>query len=170
MRKKQPFNVARHLPSLYRYARLLTRDENVAEELVQDTLVAALAGSHTFDRSRSLRGWLFAILHNRFISDRRKAVVRTKALAEIETGDAASPPNQEVALYLQQIQQIFNALPDDQRAALHLVVVEGLRYREAAEALGIPIGTLMSRIARARARLRDPAGIPRLRVVNSEAV
>jgi len=151
--------VVGHLPALMRYARSLTRDATAAEDLVHDTLVAAYASSASFDRRQSLRVWLFAILRNHFISDRRKIAVRQRNQDDLETlAPTLAEPPQEQALHLHQIAQAFAALPVEQREALHIVVVEGLSYHDAAAALGIPVGTLMSRIARARARLRQGNG------------
>jgi RNA polymerase sigma-70 factor (ECF subfamily) len=164
--------------SLRRYARSLTRDANQAEDLVQETLVRAYERSGTFRVGGNLRGWLLSVLHNTFIDERRRQKAETRRMERLsEIAVSTAPAEQESRIHLQQIQQAFLSLPDEQRAALHLVAIEGLPYQEAAAALGIPLGTLMSRLGRARAALRafeagqDPlriaAGKPRpvLRVV-----
>ncbi|MDQ0839955.1 sigma-70 family RNA polymerase sigma factor [Sphingomonas faeni] len=166
-------DVLKLLPTLLRYARSLTHDEAAAEDLVHETLLIALAENGSYQAAHPLRQWLFAILHNRFISDLRRRKTRERHAQEV--ADATDPvvaPGQELSLALKQTEAGVRALPEDQRAALHLVVVEGLSYAEAASALDIPIGTLMSRISLARARLRNPqsAGlsqgtVPSLRVV-----
>lgn len=143
------------LGPLRRYARSLTRDESQAEDLVQDALVRAYERRGTFRPGGNLRGWLLSILHNTFIDDRRRHAAearRTQSLAE--QTEASAPADQDTRVRLRQIQQAFLGLPDEQRAALHLVAIEGLSYQEAAAALDIPIGTLMSRLGRARAALR----------------
>ncbi|MBO1909344.1 sigma-70 family RNA polymerase sigma factor [Microvirga sp. 3-52] len=143
------------LGPLRRYARSLTRDESEAEDLVQDTLVRAYEGRGSFRSGGNLRGWLLSILHNTFIDHRRRHVAEVRRLEQAATFvDTVAPPEQESRVRLQQVQAAFMSLPDEQRAALHLVAVEGLSYQEAANALKIPVGTLMSRLGRARAALR----------------
>lgn len=152
------------LAPLRRYARSLTRDEAQAEDLVQDTLVRAYERRGSFRSGGNLRGWLLSILHNTFIDGRRRHAAETHRLDQVAAlAEMAAPPDQEGRIRLQQIQAAFMQLPDDQRAALHLVAIEGLSYQEAATALAIPVGTLMSRLGRARAALRafeSGAGLP----------
>jgi RNA polymerase sigma-70 factor (ECF subfamily) len=143
------------LGPLRRYARSLTRDETQAEDLVQDTLVRAYEGRSSFRPDGNLRGWLLSILHNTFIDDRRRQASEFRRLEQVAAFvDTAAPPEQESRVRLQQVQAAFMSLPDEQRAALHLVAIENLSYQEAANALKIPVGTLMSRLGRARAALR----------------
>jgi RNA polymerase sigma-70 factor (ECF subfamily) len=143
------------LGPLRRYARSLTRDESQAEDLVQDALVRAYERQGSFRSGGNLRGWLLSILHNTFIDGRRRHMAEARRLEQtVALTDTAAPAEQESRVRLQQIQAAFMRLPDEQRAALHLVAIEGLPYQEAANALGIPVGTLMSRLGRARATLR----------------
>jgi RNA polymerase sigma-70 factor (ECF subfamily) len=143
------------LGPLRRYARSLARDESQAEDLVQDTLVRAYERRSSFRPGGNLRGWLLSILHNTFIDHRRRHVAEFRHLEQAAAIAAtAAPPDQESRVRLQQVQAAFMSLPDEQRAALHLVAIEGLSYQEAANALKIPVGTLMSRLGRARATLR----------------
>jgi RNA polymerase sigma factor (sigma-70 family) len=143
------------LGPLRRYARSLTRNETQAEDLVQDTLVRAYERRASFRSGGNLRGWLLSILHNTFIDGRRRHMAELCRLEHAAAlADTAAPPEQESRVRLQQVQAAFMSLPDEQRAALHLVAIEGLSYQEAADALRIPVGTLMSRIGRARATLR----------------
>lgn len=143
------------LGPLRRYARSLTRDESQAEDLVQDALVRAYEGRGSFRAGGNLRGWLLSILHNTFIDHRRRQVAEFRRLERATSMvDTVAPPEQESRVRLQQVQAAFMSLPDEQRAALHLVAIEGLSYQEAAAALKIPVGTLMSRLGRARAALR----------------
>jgi len=152
----KPPTVLDELPALTRYARSLTHDWDQAEDLVHDALVSALANAGRYERDRPLRVWLFSILHNVFVSGTRRQLVqdRHRSLAAIEETQTAEPA-QETSLRLKQLERALGSLSEDQRAALHLVAVEELSYQDAAAALGIPIGTLISRISRARARLRD---------------
>ena len=143
------------LGPLRRYARSLTRDEIQAEDLVQDTLVRAYERHGSFRSSGNLRGWLLSILHNTFIDGRRRHMAEVLRLEQaVAMTETAAPPPQESQVRLQQVQAAFLRLPHEQRAALHLVAIEGLPYQEAAAALKIPVGTLMSRLGRARAALR----------------
>jgi RNA polymerase sigma-70 factor, ECF subfamily len=156
MPRTPPIDVTEHVPALLRYARSLLRDEAGTEDLVQDVLVAAYANAASYTPDRPLRSWLFTILHNRFVSDARRAAVRERHRAALaEAPPPVQPPEQETHLRLRQIERSLRALGDDQRAVLHLVAVEGLSYQEAAAVLAIPIGTLISRLSRARARLRE---------------
>ncbi|PWR18070.1 sigma-70 family RNA polymerase sigma factor [Zavarzinia compransoris] len=136
-----------------RYARTLTRDEAAADDLVQETLLRAIERYETFQPGGSLRGWLLSILHNCFIDGRRREISEARRAAEAPREEIAAPA-QEHAVRLGQVAQAFLGLQADQRAALHLVTIEGLAYAEAAQVLDIPIGTLMSRLGRARAALR----------------
>lgn len=154
------FDVTAQLPALKRYALTLTRDESRAEDLVQDTLLRAYEGRHTFRADGNLRSWLFSILHNSFVNDvkrNRADANRLDHYAAMSSGEPAEP-EQESRVRLQQIQAAFMSLHEDQRAVLHLVAIEGMAYQEAAETLGIPVGTLMSRLGRARSALRAVEG------------
>lgn len=182
------FDVMGHLAVMRRYARSLTRDDAEAEDLVHDALVRAYErragysperGAASGDGSRrdkegrnGLRGWLLSILHNAFVDGRRTRTARERREGEtLALADIAQPPAQEHRVRLSQVRDAFMELPEEQRAALHLVAIEGLGYVEAAATLGIAQGTLMSRLARARAALRaieEGAGVSnpaRLRIV-----
>ena len=134
---------------------IAARNPDEAEDLVHDALVKAYERQSTFRTGANVRNWLMSILHNAHIDrlrQRRSQERRHDAAAEIaETSIAA---NQDHSVRLTQLRNAFFDLPEEQRAALHLVAIEELSYQEAAEALGIPVGTLMSRVARARQRLR----------------
>ena len=143
------------LEPLRRYARALTRDETQADDLVQDALVRAYERRASFRTGGNLRGWLLSILHNSFVDGRRHLAAEARYAEHIGAIlETAIPAEQESKVRLQQVQAAFMGLPDEQRAALHLVAIEGLSYQEAAAALGVPVGTLMSRLGRARAALR----------------
>lgn len=155
------FDVVGQLPSLRRYALALTHDEHDAEDLVQDALVRAYAGRGGYDASRDLRSWLLSIVHNVFVDGVRSRAAESARVRDAgELAERAARPAQDHAVRLAQVRASFAALPDDQRAALHLVAVEGLSYAEAAEVLGVPVGTLMSRLGRAREALRRIEAAP----------
>ena len=150
------FDIVGQLGSLRRYARSLTRDSADAEDLVHDALVRAYERRTTFRSGGNLRAWLLAIVHNIFI-DRMRS--RRSEAARIEqaglVADQSVPAPQDHSVRLSQVREAFLSLPEEQRSALHLVAIEGLSYQQAAEVIGVPLGTLMSRIGRARAALRE---------------
>ncbi|WP_202605095.1 sigma-70 family RNA polymerase sigma factor [Pantoea sp. B550] len=148
---------------LWRYGYVLSHNRDMAEELVQSTCVRALERSAQFTPGTRIDRWLFSILHSIWISDLRARKVRQgqgfvdpDALLAVDN-HAFSDDNR----HYQRIMQQVNALPEAQRNALFLVYVEGLTYQEAAETLAVPIGTIMSRLAAARATLaRQTAASP----------
>jgi len=153
---KSSFDVIRLLGPLRRYARSLAKDGIEAEDLVQDALVRAYERRFSFRSDGNLRAWLFSILHNTFVDgtrSRSSEVARLKSVTET-TSEVLEAPQDHV-VRLAQIRAAFLELPEEQRAALHLVSIEEMSYQEAAASLGIPVGTLMSRIGRARAALRN---------------
>lgn len=179
IRKDARFDVMGQLPALRRYGLVLTRDPAEAEDLVHEALLRAYEKRGSFREGSPLRPWLLSILHNCFIDGVRKRRTEQKTLA-ITSQLAAEhqAPGQEHHVRLAQLRQSFMALPEEQRTALHLIAIEGLTYQEAASTLGIPVGTLMSRLGRARAALRAleeterthpadaaPSKAPRLRIV-----
>jgi RNA polymerase sigma factor (sigma-70 family) len=143
------------LVPLRRYARSLTRDALRADDLVHDTLVRALEMQGALRPNTNLRTWMMTVLHNAFIDEQRRRQVEARhADALVRMSEDMAPPAQEGRVRLAQIRQAFLTLPEEQRAALHLVTLEGMAYADAAAVLGIPIGTLMSRLGRGRAALR----------------
>lgn len=150
-----PADILSLVPALRRYARSLTRHAADAEDLVQEALLRAHEGRAGFRPDGALRPWLFAVLRNTFVS-----VWRSRRIAAEREGQAAGLPSvlvdppQEDRVRLLQLRDAFLGLPEEQRGVFHLVAIEGLSYGEAAEALGVPVGTVTSRLARARAALR----------------
>jgi RNA polymerase sigma-70 factor (ECF subfamily) len=145
------------LPRLRRYARLLTGDRCRADDLVQDALERALERESTFRSGANLRAWLFSLMHNLFIDGVRAREVVDWSVDSSELPEVVASQQSDPA-QLRDIHSALEKLPVDQREVLLLVAVEGLRYREAAEALGLPIGTVMSRLARAREKMQDLLG------------
>ncbi len=142
---------------LRRFARSLINDPAIADDLVQDTLERAISRWHLFDKSRDLRPWLFRILRNLNISQYRRAQQRgvhieLDTVAEVAV---APKPVDDSALMVRDISKALDMLPYEQREVLVLVALEGMKYREVVDVLNIPIGTVMSRLSRARERLRD---------------
>jgi RNA polymerase sigma-70 factor, ECF subfamily len=137
------------IPALRRYARALTRDSETADDIVQDTLVRALRSEHLF-HDGDVRAWLYTILTN-LNRNRLRSLSRRPTLTPIKDGDAAMTGPDTGS---RDIARALDDLAEDQRAALLLVVLEGLTYREVAEVQGVPIGTVMSRLARARMQIK----------------
>ncbi len=141
------------VPVLRRFAWSLCRNADEADDLVQDCLEQALGAWHRRHADGDLRAWLFAILYNHHLSRRRRDARRAQLLGEVpEPGALAS--SQDQAVHCAQVLAQLDTLPEDQRAVLLLVGVEGLAYEEAARVLGLPVGTVMSRLSRGRERLR----------------
>ncbi len=151
------------IPALRRYARALTRDADIADDLVQDTLVRALRSEHLF-QGEEIRSWLYTILTN-LNRNRLRSLARRPMLTSIEDNDAPDLAGPEAGG--RDIERALALLVEEQRAALLLVVLEGLSYREVAEVQGVPIGTVMSRLARARVQIKTylEGGRPALRRV-----
>ncbi|MBS0123283.1 sigma-70 family RNA polymerase sigma factor [Thetidibacter halocola] len=148
-------DIVDQLESLRRYARVLTRDPETADDLVQATFVRARERRATFHDGADVRVWLMAILHNLFIDGRRSAkAAEAREKVWAETRPAFVEPSGDIAVRFAQLRNAFLALNAEQRETLHLVAVEGLGPPEAAEILGVPVGTVMSRVGRARAVLR----------------
>lgn len=159
-----------HLPAMRRYARVLVGDQH-ADDLVHEALTRAYAAHRDFRADGNLSGWLLAILHNCFVSDWRKNQVETAGIRHLEHHASSHvPPNQEHAIQLAEVIRAIEGLPIEQRSAFHLVVVEGLSYETAAAVLEVPVGTIMSRLSRARTALRhgQEGRPPVLRVVESK--
>jgi RNA polymerase sigma-70 factor (ECF subfamily) len=156
------------IPRLRRYARALTGDHAAADDLVQDTLERAWAKLHLYRRGTDLRAWLFTVMHNVYVNQLRAA--RPVAQLDEDMPELSQPGRESDGLELRDLDLAIRRLPPDQREVLLLVVLEDMSYDEAAGTLGIPIGTVMSRLARARERLRAmlsglPPGGSQLKIV-----
>jgi len=144
-----------NIPVLRRYARALTCDSHRADDLVQDCLERAWSRLHLFQQGSNMRSWLFTIMHNIYANQSRR-YNRTPQIIDIEA--MVDPPStragQESNLALQDLDNALQQLPDNQREVLLLVALEGMRYQQVSDIIGIPLGTVMSRLYRARERLR----------------
>lgn len=145
------------LPRLCRFAHWLTRDADNADDLVQSTLERALSRWNSRRDDTALRAWLFAIAWRQFLDGKRRARRRSRMLAFLGRDEAATQPSLEREVIAQSIVHALDRLPEAQRHLLLWVSVEGLSYREVADLLDVPIGTVMSRLSRARAALRQLA-------------
>jgi RNA polymerase sigma factor (sigma-70 family) len=154
------------IPRLRRYARALVGDRATADDLVQDTLERAWAKLHLYRRGTDLRAWLFTVMHNVHVN-RVRAARPTDPLEE-EMPELAQRASQGDALLVRDLDRAISRLPAEQRAVLLLVTLEEMSYETVARTLEIPIGTVMSRLSRAREKLRAMMlgqGAARLKVV-----
>jgi RNA polymerase sigma-70 factor (ECF subfamily) len=165
------------IPRLRRYARVLTGEATRADDLVQDTLARAWEKRRLWQAGTDLRAWLFTVMHNVFVNQRALARRESLNVSIDEEGEAGEVwqlpvrPNQQARVELAELLVRVGRLPAEQREVLLLAAVEELKYEEIAAALDIPIGTVMSRLSRAREKLRrmesEPVG---LKVVGLDAV
>jgi RNA polymerase sigma-70 factor (ECF subfamily) len=153
------------LPRLWRFALRLAGDRHDAEDLVQRACVRALERRHQLQPGTSTLSWLFSIVHSVWLNEVRARQIRShgsmqwsEELADTVADPAASNP--EMYTLHSEIVSAVERLPDAQRAVMLLVAVEGLSYREAATALDVPIGTVMSRLARARLTIGESLEAP----------
>ena len=140
------------IPRLRRYARALVGDRTSADDLVQDTLERAWAKLHLYRRGTDLRAWLFTVMHNVHVN--RVRATRPVDPLDDDMPELAQRETQPDALLVRDLDRAIARLPADQRAVLLLVTLEEMSYEEVARTLGIPIGTVMSRLSRAREKLR----------------
>jgi RNA polymerase sigma factor (sigma-70 family) len=140
------------IPRLRRYARALVGDRATADDLVQDTLERAWAKLHLYRRGTDLRAWLFTVMHNVHVN--RVRATRATDTLEDEMPELAQRASQGDALMVRDLDRAIGRLPAEQRSVLLLVTLEDMSYDEVARTLGIPIGTVMSRLSRAREKLR----------------
>ncbi|WP_011579494.1 MULTISPECIES: sigma-70 family RNA polymerase sigma factor [Chelativorans] len=155
------------VPALRRYARALTHDADHADDLVQDCLERAIRKRALWKPSGSLRSWMFRILLNLYRNDMRRRRHAPDLPLDVLAADPPGPDTQSGRLALAETARAMQSLPAEQREVLLLVAVEQMSYAEAAEVLSLPLGTIMSRLGRARATLRrlTEAGAPKLRSV-----
>ena len=147
-------------PRLRRYARALARDVATADDLVQDCLTRALGKLHLWQEGTDLRAWLFTILHNQYVNQVRRSVREGAAVGLSETEPLLTrAPQQGKVLELRDLERAIAKLPEEQRAVILLVGLEGMRYEEVAEVLDVPVGTVRSRLSRGREALRRLMGI-----------
>ena len=146
---------AEQIPALRRYARALLRDKEGADDLVQDCLTRAWSRRHLWKQPGNLRAWLFTILHNLYANQIR-SLSRQPRFAPAEAAESQGQrPRQVGHVEVTEVLDALDGLNDDQKQAILLVAVEGLRYEEAAQVLDVPVGTVMSRLSRGRERLRE---------------
>jgi RNA polymerase sigma-70 factor, ECF subfamily len=149
------------IPRLRRYARALTRNPGRADDLVQDTLLRALAKQHLWQPNTNLRAWLFTLMHNQYVNDVRRSA-REGQTVEIDTmsNGLTATTDPTASRQLHELRRALAQLPDEQRETILLVGLEGLSYAETALILSVPVGTVRSRLSRGRDNLRRLMDMP----------
>jgi len=163
--------LAAEIPRLRRYARALTRSSQAADDLVQDCLERAWRKGHHWEPGTDLCAWLFTVMHNVYVNGLRRKRPDTEPMGHTEYADPRSQAH-DSDLKLRDLEQALAILPPEQREVLLLVCLEEMRYEQVAAVTGVPIGTVMSRLHRARERMRrfmagetQPGGRPAIRRV-----
>ena len=148
------------LPRLRRYARALTRDPSRADDLIQDTLVRALAKQHLYQDGTNLRAWLFTLMHNQHVNDVRRNVREGDSL-DVDTVAAhlVAVTDPTASRQLRELDEAIGKLAMEQRQVILLIGLEGMSYEETAAILNVPIGTVRSRLSRGREALRRLMGM-----------
>ena len=147
--------VEKCIPDLRGYANALCRNVDAAEDLVQDTLVRSLSARAQFVEGTNFKGWVSTILRNRFIDQRRRSRESSEPIDHVVDRYFAVRPSQEMAVEFDELARAFWRLSPIHQEILMLVGANGLNYREAAETLGCAVGTVRSRLSRARIELRS---------------
>ena len=150
-------NLIVEIPHLRRFARALCGDASLADDLVQDCIERALNKSHLYDRTKPLRAWLYAVLRNIYISNWRRNAKHSgaKNVEDLVDFEGSVAPEQESNLSIALIADALDMLPPHQREVLVLISLEEVSYKDASEIIGVPLGTIMSRLSRARATLQN---------------
>ena len=153
-------DIEAEIPRLRRYARGLVRDIETADDLVQESLTRALAKLHLWQEGTNLRAWLFTILHNQHVNDLRRTI---RAGTPVELSEAeprlSQAADQDRHLKLRDLERALARLPEEQRAPILLIGLEGMDYEAAGAQLGVPVGTVRSRLSRGRKALRHLMGV-----------
>jgi RNA polymerase sigma-70 factor, ECF subfamily len=153
-------SIEEQLPRLRRYARALTRNRDRADDLVQDTILRALAKEHLWQPGTDLRAWLFTLMHNQNVNFVRRGV-REGVSVDVDDVSASlvATADPTISCQLVELDRALAQLSEDQRQVILLIGLDGAAYEEAAEILGIPVGTVRSRLSRGRESLRRAMGM-----------
>src|SRR5246127_5406489 len=152
--------VEREIPRLRRYARALTHSSDRADDLVQDTLIRAIAKAHLWEAGTDLRAWLFAIMHNQHVNTVRRASRQESIDIEEMSSSLIAASDPTASRQLRELERAIACLPAEQREVILLVGLEEMSYQEAAQVLGVPVGTVRSRLSRGRDALRRLMDLP----------
>ncbi len=147
--------IAAQVPDLKRYARSLTRTEDDANDLVQDCVERAILKWHLYKPGTNLRSWLFTMMRNVFISQKRREAVASRYMAQAVHDDSmVARPNQMHSVYLKETVEAMDALSSQERAAVQMLGIDEMSHQDAAALNKLPVGTMKSRLSRGRANLR----------------
>jgi len=150
----------REIPRLRRYARALTRNMVLADDLVQETLMRAVHKQHLWQPGTDLRAWLFMIMHNQYVNQ-VKRIMRDSAIIELNecARSLVATTDPTASRQLRELERALGELPEEQREVILLVGLEGMSYDQAAAILNVPVGTIRSRLSRGRGALRKLLGV-----------
>ena len=156
--------VVREIPKLRRYARMLLRDSDRSEDLVQDTLTRCFIKRHLWERGSDLRAWMFTVMHSQYVNLVRSSIRQGSRIGVTDTLINHSPSlhysaRQTTALVMRDLRRAMATIPAKQRVAIELIALENMNYEDAAELLGVPVGTVRSRLSRGRDALRELLGL-----------
>jgi len=153
--------IEQEIPRLRRYARALTRSADRADDLVQETLLRAIAKAHLWQTGTDIRAWLFTIMHNQYVNMVRRAM-RDEATVDIEqmTSSLTATTDPTASRQLHELERALDSLRPEQREVILLVGLEGMSYEAAAQILSVPVGTVRSRLSRGRDALRQVMDLP----------
>jgi RNA polymerase sigma-70 factor, ECF subfamily len=153
--------VEREIPRLRRYARSLMRSSDRADDLVQETLLRAIAKAHLWQIGTDIRAWLFTLMHNQYVNMVRRAM-REGTTVDIEqmSSSLVATTDPTASRQLRELEQALTQLPEEQREVILLVGLEGMSYETAAQVLSVPVGTVRSRLSRGRDALRRLMDLP----------
>ena len=153
--------VEREIPRLRRYARALTRSADRADDLVQETLLRAIAKAHLWQTGTDIRAWLFTIMHNQYVNMVRRAM-RDEAAVDIDqlSPSLVATTDPTASRQLHELERALDGLREEQREVILLVGLEGMSYEAAAQILSVPVGTVRSRLSRGRDALRRLMDMP----------
>src|ERR1700732_30392 len=151
------------IPRLRRYARALLRNPVDADDLVQETLLRALTKAHLWERGTDLRAWLFTMMHNQYVNFVRASARSGHQVSVDVIAEFGRPGSQMAALELGELKTAIDRLPEEQRAVLLLIGLEGMGYDETPTIMSVPVGTVRSRLSRARETLRQMLDAPERR-------
>lgn len=146
--------ITSNIPRLRRYARALVHNIDVADDLVQDCLERACSRRHLWDETLEIRPWLFTIMHNIYVNTARQ-YHRTPVMMSMNQLEETAHPAQDTDISLRDFEKSIRMLTDEHREVLLLIGLEQMSYKETAEVLNVPLGTIMSRLTRAREKLKQ---------------
>jgi RNA polymerase sigma-70 factor (ECF subfamily) len=161
--------IEQQIPRLRRYARALTRDPERADDLVQETLGRAITKAHLWQTGTNIRAWLFAIMHNQYVTAVRRAIREVSTVNVEDCSNLIATTDPTASRQLHELDCALAQIPEEQRQVILLVGLEGMSYEEAGAVLNVAVGTIRSRLSRGRAALRRLMDMEAKRTVRNVA-